>query len=72
MNHFIPAILFLVLTFAKEEDDKNDKKDKAPRTPVTYGSTIKLQNVATKHRLHSHDIPYGLLLNHKKIIILSF
>lgn len=28
-------------------------------TVVTYGSVIKLMHVATGHRLHSHDIPYG-------------
>lgn len=26
---------------------------------VTYGSTIKLEHVASKHRLHSHKIAYG-------------
>lgn len=26
---------------------------------VTYGSTIKLEHVASAHRLHSHDISYG-------------
>ncbi|CAN8065059.1 unnamed protein product [Agarophyton chilense] len=28
-------------------------------TEITYGSTIKLEHVASKHRLHSHDIKYG-------------
>jgi dolichyl-phosphate-mannose--protein O-mannosyl transferase len=26
---------------------------------VTYGSVIKLMHEKTKHRLHSHDVPYG-------------
>ncbi|BAF23818.1 stromal cell-derived factor 2-like protein [Oryza sativa Japonica Group] len=26
---------------------------------VAYGSTIKLMHEKTKHRLHSHDVPYG-------------
>lgn len=26
---------------------------------VTYGSTIKLEHVASAHRLHSHDVSYG-------------
>lgn len=27
-------------------------------TDVTYGSTIKLEHVSTKHRLHSHEVKY--------------
>ena len=27
---------------------------------VTYGSTIKLMNIHSKNRLHSHEIPYGM------------
>ncbi|KAK2947661.1 putative Stromal cell-derived factor 2 [Blattamonas nauphoetae] len=34
----------------EEEDDFS---------PVTYGSNIRLMNVHTRHRLHSHEIPYG-------------
>ncbi|KAL6647530.1 hypothetical protein ACP70R_014967 [Stipagrostis hirtigluma subsp. patula] len=26
---------------------------------VTYGSVVKLMHEKTKHRLHSHDVPYG-------------
>ena len=29
------------------------------RLQVTYGSVIKLMHEKTKHRLHSHDVPYG-------------
>ncbi|AQK52511.1 hypothetical protein Zm00014a_011359 [Zea mays] len=28
-------------------------------TEVAYGSVIKLMHEKTKHRLHSHDVPYG-------------
>jgi dolichyl-phosphate-mannose--protein O-mannosyl transferase len=33
--------------------------DAAATEVVAYGSAIKLQHVATSHRLHSHEIPYG-------------
>lgn len=26
---------------------------------VTYGTVLKLMHEKTKHRLHSHDVPYG-------------
>ncbi|GJN03627.1 hypothetical protein PR202_ga21093 [Eleusine coracana subsp. coracana] len=31
----------------------------AEGTEVTYGSVVKLMHEKTKHRLHSHDVPYG-------------
>lgn len=49
---FLLATTHLTFTSAELEDD--EKVD-----IVTYGSTIKLEHVATGHRLHSHDISYG-------------
>lgn len=38
---------------------------------VTYGSSIKLEHVATKHRLHSHDISYGTGSNQQSVTAVS-
>lgn len=49
---FLLGITYFTITSAELEDD--EKVD-----VVTYGSTIKLEHVASGHRLHSHDISYG-------------
>lgn len=45
------STLLLTLITATNNDEKV--------TVVTYGSTIKLQHIASGYRLHSHDVPYG-------------
>lgn len=48
------TVLIVLLTRPIRADEAETKV-----TGVTYGSVVKLIHLATGHRLHSHDIPYG-------------
>lgn len=48
------CLLGLHLTTVWAQDDDHEKVE-----VVTYGSTVKLEHVATGTRLHSHDVSYG-------------
>lgn len=50
---FIAFAFFLVSLRAAAATEEE------PVKVVTYGSTIKLEHVASAHRLHSHDVSYG-------------
>lgn len=50
-------LIFGFLLLGEHLSSANEVETKV--TVVTYGSVIKLVHVATGHRLHSHDIPYG-------------
>lgn len=56
------CVLLFLESFAVLPSGTKLKKDELGKYSVTYGSTIKLQHVQSKHRLHSHDVVYGLLL----------
>ena len=56
------SFLVIFLTFFLSVADPSSSEGTVKERPVvTYGSTIKLMNIHSKHRLHSHDIPYGFL-----------
>ncbi|KAL5229403.1 hypothetical protein ABZP36_028179 [Zizania latifolia] len=57
------SVLALAVAFLLGASSGVDRGAAAPvaaeGTEVTYGSTLKLMHDKTKHRLHSHDVPYG-------------
>ncbi|KAH7822091.1 putative stromal cell-derived factor 2 [Monocercomonoides exilis] len=51
--------LILIVAFATFKVNCSSDKDVNIIDAVTYGSSIKLQHISSKHRLHSHEVPYG-------------
>ncbi|WOK94037.1 hypothetical protein Cni_G02739 [Canna indica] len=53
--------VFLLLLFLDldESSHRSAAAVSANDVEITYGSVLKLMHERTKHRLHSHDLPYG-------------
>lgn len=54
--------LFLFLTFDLDQGSPSSASaasSASQNVEVTYGTVLKLMHEKTKHRLHSHDVPYG-------------
>ncbi|KAG6485201.1 stromal cell-derived factor 2-like protein [Zingiber officinale] len=53
------SLLLLFFLGLHEGPFRNVSAGASDAVEITYGSVLKLMHERTKHRLHSHDLPYG-------------
>ncbi|KAH7831125.1 putative mannosyltransferase [Monocercomonoides exilis] len=57
MRIFMIAVLSMIGLLGAQESGEQQQEEEIDA--VTFGSNIKLQHINSRHRLHSHEVPYG-------------